>query len=142
MSSLLYAREKILTIARNSGLRHAQALGMHRDPGWQRWQNMHQLERELRLAGWWWIVICDRLGLIRSVETFSRAHVIHRRFWSFALGRPPMVLKNTYDVIPEFMLTHADGTPNHNAVFVNALLNLSEIVGDIAAEVRNIPYNQ
>lgn len=53
-----------------------------------------------------------------------------------------MVLKNSYDVIPEFMLTHADGTPNHNAVFVNALLNLSEIVGDIAAEVRNIPYNR
>ena len=57
------------------------------------------------------------------------------RFWSFTLGRPPMVLKGSYDVIPEFRLTHADGTRNDNAVFATVLVELSEIIGDISSEV-------
>ena len=58
--NLYHSRISYLTIHRDSGLRHAQALGMHRDPGWQKWDNMHCLERELRLSGWWWLVISDR----------------------------------------------------------------------------------
>ncbi|KAI0092289.1 hypothetical protein BDY19DRAFT_929331 [Irpex rosettiformis] len=97
------------------GLRHAQALGMHRDPRWQKWQNMLSLECELRLSGWWWLVICDK-------------------FWSFTLGRPPMVLNDSYDVIPEFRSTHADGNPNYNAPFITALVGLANIIGDIATQ--------
>ncbi|KAI0339071.1 hypothetical protein BDW22DRAFT_1381142 [Trametopsis cervina] len=96
-----------------SGLRNAQALGMHRDPGWGKWQSMHKEERELRVLGWWWLVISDRL-------------------WSFVLGRPPMIPKGTHDVITEIDGQYADGARNYNALYLHALLNLSEIISDVA----------
>ena len=49
-----------------------------------------------------------------------------------------MVLKGSYDVIPEFRLTHADGTRNDNAVFATVLVELSEIIGDISSEVSRL----
>ena len=46
----------------SSGLRTAQALGMHRDPGWVKWEAMHKVERELRVTGWWLLVVSDRFA--------------------------------------------------------------------------------
>ena len=43
-----------------SALRSAQALGMHRDPGWGKWEEMHQIEIELRVIGWWGLIVSDR----------------------------------------------------------------------------------
>ena len=43
-----------------SALRHAQALGMHRDPGWRKWEEMHAIDRELRITSWWLLIISDR----------------------------------------------------------------------------------
>lgn len=43
-----------------TALRNAQAVGLHRDPGWQKWDAMDKQERELRLLGWWSLVNADR----------------------------------------------------------------------------------
>lgn len=43
-----------------SGLRSAMAVGMHRDPGWVRWQIMSDTEKLLRARAWWNLVIWDR----------------------------------------------------------------------------------
>ena len=41
-------------------IRNAQAVGLHRDPGWQKWEGMDKVERELRLLGWWYLAANDR----------------------------------------------------------------------------------
>jgi hypothetical protein len=41
-------------------IRAAQAVGMHRDPGWQKWKIMSADERLLRTTGWWGLVVWDR----------------------------------------------------------------------------------
>lgn len=41
-------------------IRAAQAVGMHRDPGWQKWKIMSKDERDLRTTGWWGLIIWDR----------------------------------------------------------------------------------
>ena len=41
-------------------IRNAQAVGLHRDPGWHKWESMDKIERELRLLAWWYIAACDR----------------------------------------------------------------------------------
>lgn len=42
------------------GLRNAEAVGMHRDPGWRLWQVMSEDERLLRRRAWWGLVIWDK----------------------------------------------------------------------------------
>jgi len=46
-------------------IRAAQAVGMHRDPGWQKWKVMSADERLLRTTGWWGLVVWDRCVLSR-----------------------------------------------------------------------------
>ena len=41
-------------------LRNAQAVGLHRDPGWHKWEKMDREECELRLLAWWDLIISDR----------------------------------------------------------------------------------
>lgn len=41
-------------------IRAAQAVGMHRDPGWEKWKIMSFDERLLRTTGWWGLVVWDR----------------------------------------------------------------------------------
>jgi Fungal specific transcription factor domain len=41
-------------------IRAAQAVGMHRDPGWQKWKVMSADEGLLRTTGWWGLVVWDR----------------------------------------------------------------------------------
>lgn len=54
-----------------SALRHAQALGMHRDPGWRKWEEMHAVDRELRTTSWWLLIICDR-SVFSSASSYNR----------------------------------------------------------------------
>lgn len=58
---IAYDRDAVvLTGRRRSAVRHAQALGMHRDPGWRRWEQMHAVDRELRITVWWLLIVSDR----------------------------------------------------------------------------------
>lgn len=43
-----------------SGLRNAEAIGMHRDPEWKKWQVMSTDEILLRRRAWWGLVIWDK----------------------------------------------------------------------------------
>ncbi|KAI0742832.1 hypothetical protein C8Q80DRAFT_1259211 [Daedaleopsis nitida] len=76
-----------------TALRNAQAVGLHRDPGWMMWEKMDRQETELRLLGWWFLVSSDRI-------------------YSLVLGRPTMANRGTFDVklIPGTM--HGDGAEN------------------------------
>jgi hypothetical protein len=42
------------------GIRNAEAVGMHRDPEWARWQVMSKDEMSIRRIAWWQLVIWDR----------------------------------------------------------------------------------
>ncbi|CDO76771.1 hypothetical protein BN946_scf185028.g22 [Trametes cinnabarina] len=95
-----------------TALRNAQAVGLHRDPGWQKWENMDKQERELRVLGWWFLVIADRL-------------------YSFTLGRPMMSTEGSFDVkmVPDDV--HGDGSPNPVAIFHQHFIGLIEIMGEM-----------
>lgn len=41
-------------------VRSAQALGLHRDPRWRKWETMGQVESELRVLTWWLLASFDR----------------------------------------------------------------------------------
>jgi hypothetical protein len=41
-------------------IRAAQAVGMHRDPSWEKWKVMSADERHLRTTGWWGLIVWDR----------------------------------------------------------------------------------
>lgn len=43
-----------------SGLRSAEAVGMHRDPEWKQWQVMSKDEKLLRRRAWWSLYIWDK----------------------------------------------------------------------------------
>ncbi|KAI0632947.1 hypothetical protein C8Q77DRAFT_857003 [Trametes polyzona] len=94
-----------------TALRTAQAAGLHRDPGWQKWDHMDTQEQELRLLGWWSLVMADRL-------------------YSFILGRPMMTLPGTFDVKPVPGAKHGDGSPNPFADFQRCIISLFEIIGE------------
>ncbi|KAI0776759.1 hypothetical protein BD413DRAFT_645466 [Trametes elegans] len=94
-----------------TALRNAQAVGLHRDPGWQKWEDMDRQEREIRLLSWWSLVVSDR-------------------FYSLILGRPMMTLTGTFDVKLRPDKDFADGSPNPFANYQDALIALFELVGE------------
>ncbi|KAH9852903.1 hypothetical protein C2E23DRAFT_729689 [Lenzites betulinus] len=94
-----------------AALRSAQAAGLHRDPGWRKWDNMDRQERELRLVAWWSLFTADRL-------------------YSFILGRPMMTLPGTFDVKLLPGATHGDGSPNPFFEFQQCYLTLFDIIGE------------
>lgn len=42
------------------GMRVAQAMGLHRDPCWRKWDHMSKEEAEMRTLGWWLLWMRDR----------------------------------------------------------------------------------
>ncbi|EKM52703.1 uncharacterized protein PHACADRAFT_261296 [Phanerochaete carnosa HHB-10118-sp] len=107
-----------------NGMRHAQALGMHRDPGWRKWEAMHADDRELRIGGWWLLIISDRM-------------------WSFVLGRPSMTPPGSYDVKAVPSDLHADGTPNSCAAYHRVFIPLTDLIfeaTDKCLGIRAPPY--
>ncbi|KAH9852904.1 hypothetical protein C2E23DRAFT_824099 [Lenzites betulinus] len=104
-----------------TALRNAQAVGLHRDPGWQKWDAMDKQERELRLLGWWSLVIADR-------------------FFSFILGRPMMAVEGSFDVKLQPGDTHGDGTPNQSAIFQQQSIGFCEIVGEMTTKCMGMVF--
>ena len=89
---------------------------MHRDPTWGKWEEMHPIDRELRITSWWLLIIADRN-------------------WSFVLGRPPMAPRWSHDVKTLPSDFHADGTPNHAAGYHRALIGLADLIADTIEKV-------
>ncbi|KAI0670229.1 hypothetical protein C8Q78DRAFT_1090356 [Trametes maxima] len=102
-----------------TALRNAQAVGLHRDPGWQKWEAMDKQERELRILGWWFLVIADRL-------------------YSFNLGRPTMATEGSFDVKLVPTDTHGDGSPNPVAAFMQNFIALCELIGEMIDKCMGI----
>ncbi|KAG5350431.1 hypothetical protein C0989_011065 [Termitomyces sp. Mn162] len=75
-----------------SGIRQAEAVGMHRDPEWRHWQVMSKDEALLRRRGWWGLYILDKM-------------------YSYLLGRPQMLHKESFDVAAPSSI-ELDGTRN------------------------------
>ncbi|KAH0588706.1 hypothetical protein H2248_004512 [Termitomyces sp. 'cryptogamus'] len=75
-----------------SGIRQAEAVGMHRDPEWRHWQVMSKDEALLRRRGWWGLYILDKM-------------------YSYLLGRPQMHHKESFDVAAPSSI-ELDGTRN------------------------------
>ncbi|KAL1938920.1 hypothetical protein VTO73DRAFT_11073 [Trametes versicolor] len=104
-----------------TALRNAQAVGLHRDPGWQKWDAMDKQERELRLLGWWSLVNADRL-------------------YSIILGRPMMATEGSFDVKLLPADVHGDGSPNPNVIFQEHFIGLGEIVGEMVTRCMGITF--
>ncbi|GJE92953.1 Zn(II)2Cys6 transcription factor [Phanerochaete sordida] len=107
-----------------SALRHAQALGMHRDPSWRKWEQMNAIDRELRITGWWLLIISDRI-------------------WSFVLGRPMMAPRGSYDVMATPNDLHTDGTSNKCAAYHRVFIVLTDLVYEASEKcmgTRPPPY--
>ncbi|KAI0659660.1 hypothetical protein C8Q70DRAFT_915208 [Cubamyces menziesii] len=104
-----------------TALRNAQAVGLHRDPGWQKWDAMDKQERELRVLAWWFLVISDRL-------------------YSFTLGRPMMATEGSFDVKMMPDDNHGDGSPNPVAVFHQNFISLSEVIGEMVDKCMGVQF--
>ncbi|KAI0830223.1 hypothetical protein BC628DRAFT_1408371 [Trametes gibbosa] len=104
-----------------TALRNAQAVGLHRDPGWQKWDSMDKQERELRLLGWWSLVNADR-------------------FYSFILGRPMMAVEGSFDVKLHPGDMHGDGTPNLSAIFQEQYSGFCELIGEMLTKCMGIIF--
>jgi hypothetical protein len=115
-------------------IRAAQAVGMHRDPGWTKWQVMSEDERLLRTRAWWGLVTWDR-SVTQQPVNGELMSVFMARLYSYMLGRPPMIRKNQYDVKPE-PAVDLDGSKNYYNILETALVQLSDIVGETIDKVR------
>ncbi|EMD35144.1 hypothetical protein CERSUDRAFT_116619 [Gelatoporia subvermispora B] len=107
-----------------TAMRNAQAMGLHRDPGWRKWEAMGKEESELRILAWWCIWAADRI-------------------YSFILGRPHMASKGSYDVMLLPPSVHSDGSPNPHAPYQQAFIRLCEVIGEGAERCLGIntpPY--
>ncbi|OCH90853.1 hypothetical protein OBBRIDRAFT_887380 [Obba rivulosa] len=107
-----------------SAMRSAQAMGLHRDPGWRKWETMGKEESELRILAWWSVWVADRV-------------------YSFILGRPHMASKGSYDVMLLPASVYSDGSPNPHAPFQQAFIRLCEVIGEAAEKCLGIntpPY--
>ncbi len=47
----------------------AQAVGLHRDPGWLNWEKMDRTESEIRLLAWWFLIVSDRYDILMLSST-------------------------------------------------------------------------
>ena len=55
-----------------SGVRYAEAIGMHRDPEWNHWQVMSKDEIVLRRIAWWGLFIWDKYVPLATAVTGRR----------------------------------------------------------------------
>jgi Fungal specific transcription factor domain len=110
-----------------SGIRTAEAIGMHRDPEWIRWQVMSKDEIHLRRTAWWGLVIWDKYVFV--YRNCTQTESSFARMYSYLLGRPHMVRKSVADVaIPSYI--EPDGSANR----FNRGLVLFTQLADIAEE--------
>ncbi|KAI0712762.1 hypothetical protein C8T65DRAFT_574527 [Cerioporus squamosus] len=100
-------------------VRNAQAVGLHRDPGWHKWEKMDREECELRLLAWWFLNISDRV-------------------YSLILGRPIMGGEGTYDVKLVPGAVHGDGSPNPYMHYQHAFIGLMYLVDETVTKCLGI----
>ncbi|CAL1698140.1 unnamed protein product [Somion occarium] len=92
-----------------TAIRNAQALGLHRDPRWRKWEAMGPVEKDLRMATWWLLAVGDRL-------------------LSYILGRPPMTIRGTFETMPWPPNTFGDGSPNRIVLFQRNFILLTDLM--------------
>ncbi|KAF8070816.1 hypothetical protein FPV67DRAFT_1488820 [Lyophyllum atratum] len=103
-----------------NGLRSAEAVGMHRDPGWRQWQVMSKDEKLLRRRAWWGLYIWDKM-------------------YSILLGRPQMVRKEIFDVaVPS--PTEPDGTRNLFDFGQVTIIQLAALAGEALETCFSVLY--
>ncbi|KAI0369245.1 hypothetical protein BV20DRAFT_968105 [Pilatotrama ljubarskyi] len=95
-----------------TALRNAQAVGFHRDPGLEKWDAMDKQERELRLLGWWSLIIADRT-------------------YSLILGRPMMANEGTFDVKLMPGDVRSEGSSCLMATFQEHYIGLCRLIGEM-----------
>ncbi|RPD63295.1 hypothetical protein L227DRAFT_561459 [Lentinus tigrinus ALCF2SS1-6] len=100
-------------------VRNAQAVGMHRDPGWHKWEKMDREECELRLLAWWLLIIYDRL-------------------YSLILGRPTIAGEETFDVKLIPGAVHGDGSPNPYMHYQHAFIGLAHLIDETVTKCIGI----
>ncbi|RDX47580.1 hypothetical protein OH76DRAFT_1484503 [Lentinus brumalis] len=100
-------------------VRNAQAVGLHRDPGWSKWEKMDREECELRLLAWWFLITSDRA-------------------YSLILGRPTIAGEGTYDVKLVPGAVHGDGSPNPYMHYQHAFIGLMHLVEETVTKCIGI----
>jgi len=96
-------------------IRNAEAVGMHRDPDWKRWQMMSADEKLLRRRGWWNMFIADKM-------------------YAYALSRPQVLRREIFDV--EYCsIYNQDGSRDRFNVGQTILVNLMELIGEALEKV-------
>ncbi|TBU31328.1 hypothetical protein BD311DRAFT_717184 [Dichomitus squalens] len=95
-----------------TAIRQAQAVGLHRDPTWHKWEKMDAEECELRVLAWWYLIIFDRL-------------------YSLILGRPTMASAHTFDVKLVPGALHSDGTPNPYVHYQQSFISLIQVAEEV-----------
>ncbi|THH30295.1 hypothetical protein EUX98_g3885 [Antrodiella citrinella] len=84
-------------------LRCGQAIGLHRDAQWRRWEKMGGVETELRTLTWWLLVVADR---------------------------PVMSQRGTFETATLPAAQHGDGSPNLHVLYRKHMCKLSELISD------------
>ncbi|KAH9920875.1 uncharacterized protein BXZ73DRAFT_91886 [Epithele typhae] len=90
-------------------IRMAQAVGLHRDPGWHKWEAMDKVERELRSLSWWYLASSDRI-------------------YSLVLGRPRMLIADSFDVKLLPGTHNGDGSENPHVHYQQSFIILMELL--------------
>ncbi|KAG5646228.1 hypothetical protein DXG03_004055 [Asterophora parasitica] len=93
-----------------TGLRNAEAVGMHRDPEWNQWQAMSKDEKILRRRAWWGLYIRDKM-------------------YSYILGRPQMIRKEIFDTTVSSP-NEVDGSRNMFESGQTTFIRLCTLVGE------------
>ncbi|KAG6873545.1 hypothetical protein C0995_014415 [Termitomyces sp. Mi166 len=102
-----------------NSIRHAEAVGMHRDPEWRRWQVMSKDEVLLRRRAWWGLYIWDKM-------------------YSYLLGRPQMLRKEAFDVaVPSI---ESDGTRNIFCLGQSIFIQLCAIAEEAMENCFNVAF--
>lgn len=122
------------------GIRAAQAIGLHRDPDNQMWQEMPEEEKDLRRKAWWGLYIWDRYVAMCSKSSFRLGVDIFggSRLLSHALGRPQMLRGDICDVVKP---SNAEGKGRKNSFVLSKMVLIQ--LGDLASEILDkvgIPF--
>ena len=116
-------------------MRTAQAVGLHRDPNWVKWETIDKTERELRLLGWWFLCASDRYVPYLTFKQQTGFKAVLRRIYSLVLGRPSMASSTSFDVRMVPGEHHGDGTENPNSSYQQCFIVLMELLEETVTKV-------
>lgn len=102
------------------GVRVAQSIGLHRDPGSPVWQEMPEEERDLRRRAWWGLYIWDRL-------------------LSYILGRPQMIRSDNCDVAKPSSFDTKGRKDSFNLSRI-VMIQLADLVSEILDQCMSVTH--